>query len=49
MVPFGTGIIKLPELAAYLKETKFDGTVMGEGGGNEAMSIYMAQTLKLRL
>jgi inosose dehydratase len=49
MVPFGTGIIKLPELAAYLRETKFDGTVMGEGGGNEAMAAYMAQTLKLRL
>jgi sugar phosphate isomerase/epimerase len=49
MVPFGTGIIKLPELVGYLRETKFTGPVMGEGGGNRAMRDYMVDTLKLTL
>jgi len=49
MVPFGTGVIKLPELVAYLRETKFGGPVMGEGGGNQAMRDYMVENLKLKL
>jgi len=49
MVPFGTGVIKLPELVGYLRETKFTGPVMGEGGGNQAMRDYMVETLKLKL
>jgi len=47
MVPFGTGAINLPALVGYLRETRFTGAVMGEGGGNEAMRNYMAETLKL--
>lgn len=49
MVPFGTGIIRLPELVQYLRDTKFAGCVMGEGGGSQAMRNYMAQTLNLNL
>ena len=49
MVPFGTGIIDLPALAAHLREIRFEGAVMGEGGGNEGMAVYMAQSLKLKL
>jgi sugar phosphate isomerase/epimerase len=49
MVAFGTGVIKLPELVGYLRETKFTGPVMGEGGGNQAMRDYMVDTLKLNL
>ena len=49
MVPFGTGVIKLPELVGYLRETGFSGPVMGEGGGNQAMRDYMVETLKLKL
>jgi hypothetical protein len=49
MVPFGTGVIKLPELVGYLRETKFSGPVMGEGGGNQAMRDYMVEKLKLKL
>jgi sugar phosphate isomerase/epimerase len=49
MVPFGTGSIKLPELVAFLRQTKFTGCVMGEGGGNEGMRDYMRDRLKLVL
>ena len=50
MVAFGTGIIKLGPLVAYLRETKFDGSVMGEGGGgSQAMRDYMVETLGLEL
>jgi hypothetical protein len=49
MVPFGTGVIKLPELVAYLRETGFRGPGMGEGGGNQAMRDYMVETLQLKL
>jgi sugar phosphate isomerase/epimerase len=48
MVPFGTGVIRLQALADYLSETKFDGAVMGEGGGTQAMHQYMSETLKLK-
>jgi sugar phosphate isomerase/epimerase len=50
MVAFGQGIIKLPDLVAYLRETKFTGCVMGEGGGgSRAMRDYMVETLGLKL
>jgi sugar phosphate isomerase/epimerase len=49
MVPFGTGVIKLPELVGYLRQTRFEGPVMGEGGGNQAMRDYMVGNLKLKL
>ena len=49
MVPFGQGVIRLPELVGFLLETGFTGPVMGEGGGNRAMRDYMAKTLQLRL
>jgi sugar phosphate isomerase/epimerase len=50
MVAFGEGIIKLPALVGYLRETKFDGCVMGEGGGgSQAMRNYMVETLGLKL
>lgn len=49
MVPFGEGIIKLPELVAYLRDTKFSGCVMGEGGGTSNMRDYMTATLRLNL
>jgi inosose dehydratase len=49
MVPFGQGVIKLPELVGYLRETQFTGPVMGEGGGNQSMRDYMVETLKLKM
>jgi sugar phosphate isomerase/epimerase len=49
MVAFGQGIIKLPELVGFLRETQFTGYVMGEGGGTTAMRDYMADTLNLNL
>jgi sugar phosphate isomerase/epimerase len=49
MVPFGTGVIKLPELVKYLRETKFAGCVMGEGGGSRAMRDYMVDKLGLKV
>jgi sugar phosphate isomerase/epimerase len=49
MVPFGQGVIDLPALVAYLRDTKFSGPVMGEGGGTEAMRDYMAGKLGLSL
>lgn len=50
MVAFGQGIIKLPELVEYLRETKFTGCVMGEGGGgSQAMHDYMVGTLGLKM
>ena len=48
MVQFGTGVIRLPALVDYLTETQFEGAVMGEGGGSQAMHTYMAETLKLK-
>ena len=49
MTPFGQGVIKLPELVGFLRETAFTGPVMGEGGGNQAMRDYMVQKLELTL
>jgi hypothetical protein len=49
MVPFGTGIIRLPDLVQYLRETKFEGSVMGEGGGSHLMRDYMVDQLGLKL
>ena len=50
MVAFGQGIIKLPALVEYLRETKFTGCVMGEGGGgSQAMRDYMVETLGLKM
>jgi sugar phosphate isomerase/epimerase len=49
MVPFGEGVIKLPALVQFLKDTDFAGSVMGEGGGTQAMRNYMAGTLGLKL
>ena len=49
MVPFGTGTIKLPALVESLRETKFAGAVMAEGGGIEAVRDYMVGTLKIKL
>lgn len=50
MVAFGQGIIKLPALIEYLRETKFTGCVMGEGGGgSQAMRDYMVDTLGLKM
>ena len=50
MVAFGTGVINLAALVAYLRSTKFDGCVMGEGGGgSQAMRDYMVETLGLEL
>jgi len=49
MVPFGQGVIKLPELVGFLIQNGFTGPVMGEGGGNQAMRDYMAQKLMLNL
>lgn len=50
MVPFGQGVVKMPALIQFLRETKFTGHVMGEGGGsNQAMRDYMVETLKIKL
>jgi sugar phosphate isomerase/epimerase len=50
MVPFGEGIIDLQSLVRFLRETKFTGCVMGEGGGGtRAMRDYMTGILGLRL
>jgi sugar phosphate isomerase/epimerase len=49
MVPFGEGIVPLPALIAFLRQTKFTGAVMGEGGGNKLMRDYMVETLHLTL
>jgi sugar phosphate isomerase/epimerase len=49
MVPFGTGVIKLPELVGFLRQTDFTGPIMGEGGGNQAMRDYMVEKLGLTL
>jgi len=49
-VPFGQGVIPLPALVAYLRDVKFKGCAMGEGGGgNQAMREYMAGELHLQL
>jgi hypothetical protein len=50
MVPFGQGVVKMPVLIQFLRDTKFTGCVMGEGGGaNRSMRDYMVQTLGLRI
>jgi sugar phosphate isomerase/epimerase len=50
MVAFGQGTINLPELVQYLRETKFEGCVMGEGGGgSQLMRDYMVEKLNLEL
>ena len=50
MVPFGQGVVKMPALIQFLRETKFTGQVMGEGGGsNQAMRDYIVNTLELRI
>ena len=50
MVPFGQGVVKMPALVQFLRETKFTGHVMGEGGGfNQAMRDYLVETLRLKL
>jgi inosose dehydratase len=50
MVPFGQGVVKMPALIQYLRDSKFSGHVMGEGGGtNQAMRDYMVETLRLKL
>lgn len=49
MVPFGEGVIDLPALVRFLRETKFTGCVLGEGGGTRAMRDYMRRTLGLEL
>jgi sugar phosphate isomerase/epimerase len=50
MVPFGEGVVNMPALIQFLRETKFRGHVMGEGGGsNQAMRDYMVRKLGLRL
>ena len=50
MVPFGQGVVKMPALLQFLRETRFAGHVMGEGGGsNQAMRDYMVETLKIKL
>jgi len=50
MVPFGQGVVKMPALIQFLRETKFTGHVMGEGGGsNQAMRDYMVETLRIKL
>jgi len=50
MVPFGQGTVKLPALIQFLRQTKFTGCVIGEGGGgSQAMRDYMVGTLGLRL
>ncbi len=50
MVSLGKGVVKMPALVQFLRETKFTGHVMGEGGGsNQAMRDYLADTLKLKL
>jgi sugar phosphate isomerase/epimerase len=49
MVPFGEGVIDLPALVSFLRETKFTGCVLGEGGGTRAMHDYMTGTLQLKL
>jgi inosose dehydratase len=50
MVSFGQGVVKMPELIRFLRETNFSGQVMGEGGGaNQSMRDYFVDTLKLKL
>jgi sugar phosphate isomerase/epimerase len=49
MVSFGEGIIKLPALIAFLRQTDFAGCVMGEGAGNQPMRDYMVRTLGLEM
>jgi sugar phosphate isomerase/epimerase len=50
MLPFGEGVIDLRALVRYLRDTKFTGSVMGEGGGGtRAMHDYMVGTLGLKL
>lgn len=47
MVALGQGAANLPAQAEFLRETKFTGHVMGEGGGsNQAMRDYLADTLR---
>jgi inosose dehydratase len=48
-VPLGEGVIDLRSIAAFLKETKFSGQVMAEGGGFEASRDYMVQKLSFQL
>jgi sugar phosphate isomerase/epimerase len=49
-VPFGEGVVDLPNVVAELKRTEFTGYVMGEGGGsNVVMRDFMTGKLRLRL
>jgi inosose dehydratase len=45
----GQGIVKFPVLVQFLRESKYTGQVMAEGGGNQAMRDYLVETLKLKL
>jgi sugar phosphate isomerase/epimerase len=50
MVPFGEGVVKLPSIIQFLKDTKFTGHAMGEGSGtNQQMRDYLVQKLGLRI
>jgi inosose dehydratase len=50
MVALGQGLVKMPALVEFLRETKYTGSVMGEGGGtNRAMRDYLVETLKLKV
>ena len=48
-VPLGQGKINLAALLAFLRERKFTGQVMAEGGGLAASRDYMVQQLSLQL
>ena len=48
-VPLGEGVINLRALIGFLRQTKFAGQVMAEGGGLEASHDYMVHKLSLRL
>lgn len=50
MVSLGQGVVKMPALVQFLRETRFTGHVMGEGGGsNQEMRDYLADILQLQL
>jgi sugar phosphate isomerase/epimerase len=47
-VPFGSGIVNLPQIVTELHKSNFSGWVLGEGGGtDEQMYTYMKQELDL--
>src|SRR5581483_5239626 len=48
-VPLGQGVIDLPKIVGFLRETNFSGFINAEGGGLTPSLSYMVKTLDMRV